>query len=239
MHFEPLLDHVDVVEKWFYIQRTSQTIYLSPREDDSHFVAKSKSFIEKVMVLVAIVRSRYDRHRKKMFDGKVGMWSFVEVIPVVCSNMNRPARTPILKAMVVTRDVYRCYLVNYVLPTIKTVWPTKKKKIVIQQDNARSHVLIGDQVVVDACRAGGWNIELRVQPVNLPDCNVLDLVFFASIQSLQIKQPATSIRGLIENIRRTFCDLHFTKIDRVFMSLQLICREILASNGGNRFKIPI
>lgn len=239
MQFDPLLDHVHVDEKWFYMQRTSKKIYLSPREDDPHFVTKSKSFIEKVMVLVAIARPRFDHHRKKMFDGRIGMWPFVQVVPAVRNSKNRPAGTPVLQSVTVTRDVYRHYLVSHVIPTIKKVWPAAKtRKIVVQQDNAKPHVLLSDEAVAAACREDGWNIELRAQPANSPDCNVLDLGFFSSIQSLQIKKPATSMEGLIENIRQAFSDLHFTKIDRVFMSFQYVLNEILANSGGNRFRIP-
>ncbi|ETV78111.1 hypothetical protein H257_08316 [Aphanomyces astaci] len=37
---------------------------------------KSKHFITKVMFLAAVVRPRYDFHRKQMFDGKIGVWPF-------------------------------------------------------------------------------------------------------------------------------------------------------------------
>jgi len=43
---------------------------------------------------------------------------------------------------------------------------------------------------------------------------------------------------LLHNVREEFADLHFTKLDRVFMLLQLVLGEILANGSLNRFKIP-
>ena len=79
---------------------------------------------------------------------------------------------------------------------------------------------------------------MRCQPPKSPDCNMLDLGFFASIQSLQYKTPASTTEGLISNIRAAFAAMPLTKIDRVFMSLQLVLQEILSHGGSNEFKLP-
>lgn len=191
------------------------------------------------MVLVAVARPRYDHHRKMMFDGRIGMWPFVEIVPALRNSKNRPAGAPILRGITVDRDTYRRYLVDHVIPAIKEKWPgSKRQPIYIQQDNAKPHVLLEDAVVAAAGRADGWRISMSAQPPNSPDCNVLDLGFFASIQALQHKKRAATVEELLRNVREAFDDLHFTKLDRVFMTLQLVLGEILANGGSNRFKIP-
>ena len=53
-------------------------------------VGKSKRFIAKVMFLAAVAHPRYDNHKKAYFNGKIGLWPFVEKIAAKRNSKNRP-----------------------------------------------------------------------------------------------------------------------------------------------------
>ncbi|ETO67125.1 hypothetical protein F444_15875 [Phytophthora nicotianae P1976] len=57
------------------------------------------------------------------------------------------------------------------------------------------------------------------QPANSPDINANDLGFFNSLQSLQYKKRAKTIEDLVNNVDSAFKDLHYTKLDSVFLTL--------------------
>jgi hypothetical protein len=61
------------------------------------------------------------------------------------------------------------------------------KSIFIQQDNARPHLSLHDKLFCDDVKQDGFDIRLVCQPANSPDLNILDLGFFNSLQSTQLK----------------------------------------------------
>jgi hypothetical protein len=94
----------------------------------------------------------------------------------------------------VDRNKSREYIVKYVLPAIKEKWPESDRwnTIYIQRDNARTHILADDPIFAMEAARGGWDIRIVDQPPNSHDCNILDLGWFASIQSMfQRKMPKT------------------------------------------------
>ena len=80
----------------------------------------------------------------------------------------------------------RSYLIGKVLKAIVQRWPRELRgqTIYIQQDNAPSLVPEDDEEFARAAAHTGLNIRLINQPTNSPNLNVLDLGFFASLQSL-------------------------------------------------------
>ena len=68
--------HAD--EKWFYRTRKTQNFYLSHREEAPKRECKHKNHIQKIMFLSAMARPRYDAQGNCTFDGKIGVWAFVE-----------------------------------------------------------------------------------------------------------------------------------------------------------------
>ena len=131
-------------------------------------------------------------------------------------------------------------LVEKVIPAIKQKWPkgAKSLPIKIQQDNAKPHCSPDCPSVAKACMSDQWNISLTCQPPNSPDCNVLDLGFFAAIQSLQQREAATTIEELIASVVRAFDDMAWQSLDKVFLSLRNVLECIMNNNGGNSFKLP-
>jgi len=69
---------VFVDEKWFRLSKINQKIYLQPCKSDPHCITQSKHFIPKVMFLAAVCRPRCNITAKKMFNGKIGIWPFIE-----------------------------------------------------------------------------------------------------------------------------------------------------------------
>ncbi|GJZ21937.1 hypothetical protein Tco_0558976 [Tanacetum coccineum] len=57
-------------------------------------------------------------------------------------------------------------------------------------NNAKPHIAVNDSEFVEAASRDGFDIQLRFQPANSPDLNVLDLGFFRAIQSLQEQESS-------------------------------------------------
>ena len=57
-------------------------------------------------------------------------------------------------------------------------------------------------------RQGGLTFILTQQPPNSPDCNILDLSFFRSIQSLMYKKMTKNMTKLITTVEDASGELH-------------------------------
>ncbi|KAH9150998.1 hypothetical protein AeRB84_006286 [Aphanomyces euteiches] len=122
-------------------------------------------------------------------------------------SVNRQAGTLETKPVNLTKDVYPTYIVNKVLPEIIAKWPDPSKIVILQHDNARAQVTPHDSElrgVFASYKDEGWSIFLKHQPPNSPDTNILDLGFFAAIQSLQYRTSARSIDQLVANTMNAF-----------------------------------
>jgi hypothetical protein len=147
------------------------------------------------------------------------------------------------KPIKVTYAVYLQYFLSNVIPAIKMKWPRNHEagiRICIQHDNAPSHFSHDEpswRRLVES--DNNWRFELREQPPNSPDTNVLDLGFFAMIQSMQWGQaPATTIDGLIASVVAAW-DWYDPKVlDRIWLTHQSCMNEIMSSGGGNHYKLP-
>ena len=73
------------------------------------------------------------------------------------------------------------------------------------------------------------------QPPNSPDLNVLDLGFFNSLQSIVAKEGTRNKQFLIEMVKEKFDNYPYSKINHVFLSLQMAMQEIILCNGGNDY----
>jgi hypothetical protein len=146
----------------------------------------------------------------------------------------------IQKPITVNRDIMREYLIHKVIPAIEAKWPEadRGKPIIIQQDNAPSHVLPTDPELCAAIASTGLDIRLLSQPANSPDLNVLDLGFFSSIQSLTDKCKPRTVQDLIKYVRKEFEDYDSHVLEKVFITLQSCMIEIMKCDGGNGYKIP-
>ena len=247
--FEPALDrcktgydviHVD--EKWFYMKQVKQTFYLAANETPPTRTTRNKRFIDKVMFFCAVARPRHDSTSNTSFDGKIGIWPFIEMVPAQRNSRNRPAGTLEPKNVSVTKEVYHDMIVNKLLPAIQAKWPANHRNIAIriQQDNAKPHgsATNDNETFREAVQATGMQIYFDNQPSNSPDTNILDLGFFNSIQALQQQKRTQTIAELIDAVQESFAALDKVKLENCFMTHQAVCREIILDSGNNAYKLP-
>ncbi|EAZ28266.1 hypothetical protein OsJ_12237 [Oryza sativa Japonica Group] len=230
--------HID--EKWFNATKKDRTFYLHPLEEEPYRPVQNKNAIEKVMFLSTVARPRYDAEGNCTFDGKIGIWPFVRKEPAQRRSRNRERGTLVTKTIKVDRDTMRSFIISKVLPAIRACWPLEdaRRTIFIQQDNARTHVPIDDEQFSVAVAQMGLDIRLVNQPPNSPDMNCLDLGFFASLQSLTANRVSKNMEELIENVQKEYNDYDPKTLNRVFVTLQSCCIEVMEANGGNKYKIP-
>lgn len=234
--FVDMVDRIHIDEKWFYLTKTSQTFYLLPEEPAPHRSVRHKSHIEKVMFLCAVAKPRGG------WDGKLGIWPFVIKEAAERSSVNRPRGTLVTKSINVTRDIYRDFIINKVLPAIRDGWLgtnwERDRPLFLQQDNAKPHIKLDDPEFLREAAGTGLDIRLNFQPSNSPDTNVLDLGFFNAIQSLQQKKRSSNIDQLISNVELSFNELNSDKLFDVFLTLQSCFIEILRNKGSNNYLVP-
>ncbi|CAM9853573.1 unnamed protein product, partial [Pylaiella littoralis] len=232
-------DFVHVDEKWFYLFKDGQKFYLYDDEIPPVRKVQSKRFITKVMFIAAVARPRHNPATNAPFNGKVGLWAFTEKVPAVRNSQNRAAGTLVTKCAEVTKEAYKAKLIEGVIPAIKEKWPaaTRSNTIFVQQDNAKPHRVNDHQDLLEACSSDGFGIRLINQPPNSPDTNILDLGFFASIQSLQDRTRARTIDDLISEVETAWEAAAPAKLGKVWISLQTCMEQILLCGGENTYKL--
>lgn len=233
-YFDPMYDLVHIDEKWFFMTKTQRQYYLTAEEETPYRTCKSKRYIGKIMFMAAVARPRPG------FDGKLGIWPFVRLDTAKRKSKNRPRGAPITVPVNADRDEVRKMIIEKVLPAIRAKFPEASKPypIVIQQDNAKPHLLNNDAEFEEAASIDGWTIGLRNQPANSPDLNVLDLGFFNSIQALQYRAAPRDLDDLILEVESAFEELKPETLDNVWVTLQSCMEKIMETNGGNDYKIP-
>ena len=235
-------DVVHVDEKWFNIKEVNKKMYLAPGEEPPYRSTGHKSHIGKVMFLCAVARPRRDSTANTMFDGKFGIWPFVQWVEAQRSSRNRPRGTLELKNRTVDHVAYNEFIANKVIPSIGAKWPQchRNRTIRIQQDNAKPHrsATNTNPDMVAAITATGLDIVFDNQPAQSPDTNILDLGFFNSIQALQQQHKTDNIQQLCQVVDECFKELDATKLEKCFLTHQAVCKEILKADGKNDFKIP-
>jgi hypothetical protein len=231
-------DSVHIDEKWFFISKDALRVYIATDEIPPERYAQNRNHLIKVMFLCALARPRFDDNGNCTFDGKIGMWPFVEEVEAQRRSENRPRGTIIMRVVSCDKNRYREYLIQKVLPAIRMKWPDRDRRILIQQDGASAHIHDNDAEFNLHARQGQWEIRLETQPPKSPDTNVLDLSFFRALQSAQWGLGSeTTFEGLIRQTMRAFREFEPRKIDYAFLTLQCCLDDILVKLGGNNYKI--
>ena len=194
--------------------------------------------------MCAIARPRYNATGNCTFDGKNGMWPFVEQSVAQRTSMNRNRGDPVTKIVNwCNKETYRSrYMIDKVIPAIRMKWPdrgTMNRTIIVQHDGATSHIAENDQEFNLYAKQGVWNICLETQqPAKSPDSNVLDLSFFRALQAKQWSLGTeTTIDGLVAQVLRAFDEFDPREIDCGFLTLQTCLNDMLEVNGGDDYKI--
>ncbi|VFQ99233.1 unnamed protein product [Cuscuta campestris] len=230
--------HID--EKWFFMSKTSQRFYVLPDEVDPYRTCKSKRFITKVMFLCVVGRPLITDDGEVLWDGKVGIFHFSELVKAKKKSKNRDKGVVEVKPITsVTKQVTKDMLINKVIPTIQEKWPAQlSKDIHIQQDNARPHIQGLDSDFVDAGNSNGFHISLGNQPPNSPDLNVLDFGFFRAIQSLKEKCAPTSVGQLLEAVEGAYNALTPETLNKVWLTYQQVLTKVMENERGNNYRLP-
>lgn len=202
LRFQNLCNLVHIDEKWFYMSQVTQKYYLLDGEEDPYRCIQSKNHIPKMMFIGGIARPVLGGQGEILWDGKLGIFPFVEKRAAIRSSINREKGTIETKAIQkITRPVIREMLLTQMIPRIKAKWPSfLSKTIWIQQDNARPHVLVDDVQFLEVAQQDGFDIHLICQPAQSPDLNILDLGFFRAIQSIQYKAFPKNEDELIKSV---------------------------------------
>ena len=204
----------------------------------------AKQFLLKVMFLAVVARPRFDEQGNCTFDGNIGTWPFIEKVAAQHDSTNRPAGTLETKCVSVTKERYRDFIINKVLPAARAKWPRDDRSwdtihIGLQHDNPASHFNGDDPIWQEAANGGRIKFHLREQPAQSPTCNILDLGLFRSWQSDYYKlKRARTIDGLIANVIKAWVDYDPKKLNRIFLTHQACMDEILKCNGDNTYQLP-
>ncbi|KAE9094704.1 hypothetical protein PF007_g17669 [Phytophthora fragariae] len=106
-YFDPMFDVVHIDEKWLYVKKIAQRVYVltgkdgTPLEEAPVQYVQSKRHIKKVMFLCAVARPRGD------WDGKIGLWPVVETYITQRWGVNRPAGVEEIKPVSMNRILAR------------------------------------------------------------------------------------------------------------------------------------
>ncbi|KAJ1257371.1 hypothetical protein BS78_K075900 [Paspalum vaginatum] len=119
-------------------------------------------------------------------------------------------------------------------------WPAQERgaTIFIQQDNAKTHAAVDDPVFCELASADGFDIRLMCQPPNSPDLNILDLGFFASLQSVYQKTSPKGVADIVQKVEEAYNNYSPNISNRIFLTHQSCMREIMRLNGSQHYPIP-
>jgi hypothetical protein len=191
------------------------------------------------MFLCAVARPRWDYHKQQYFDGKLGIFPFVEKVPAKRSSKNRPKGTLVTTPVSVTGSTYQEWMIEKVLPAIKSKWPKSTDFIRVQDDGARPHTKKGVRESIEAAARdmGLPHLKMEQQPPQSPQFNALDCGVFNSIQKKVYEAGATGVDGLIAAVEEEFLELPPYKIDNTFLSVQCAMEDCLKVDGDNTMKL--
>ncbi|XP_057785999.1 uncharacterized protein LOC131003512 [Salvia miltiorrhiza] len=192
------------------------------------------------MFSCAVCRPLFAQDGSVLFDGKIGIFPYTEMVAAKRSSKNRVAGTLEQKSIEsITKDVVREGFIKQLVPAIKAKWPSfYSKDIFIQQDNARPHIRNDDLEFREVASSDGFNINIIHQPPNSPDTNINDLGWFRAIQSLQQETACFNVDDLVKAVVSSFEELDPMTLNCVFLSLQGCMLETLKVKGQNCYKLP-
>ena len=235
--FENMEDHIHINKKWFYLTKDGQHFIIVADEKEHYRHVQHKSFLTKIMFLCAVARPRYDTNKNAWFDRKIGIWPIRKWEPAKWSSKKHTKGMPVWKNQCIAWDVYREYLIQTFLPAVKERWPTHNRRIWLQQDGAKSHILEDDVEFKEAVDEIGLNLTMFTQSPNSPDTNILDLGFFRAVQSFNDDCPANE-GELIKSVEKAYGEYPMHKLNYVWLALQSCLDMIVENDGGNDYKIP-
>ena len=242
--FDDQLNRVHVDEKWFYVDRVERKKRILPGEPmPPPNLTRHKSHIDKIMFLSAISAPRF-LPDGSFFDGKIGLFPFVEMKPAQRSSTNRPAGTMEIHAQSVTAVTYANMMTkrNGVLDKIREKMAfLKDSEIFVQHDGAPGHTGHGTEDLLNVDGATqGYDIKFERQPAQSPDLNKNDLCFFASLQSRaeKLKGGSKSKESLLKAVQDAYDAYDGLTLERVHALQFEVYRNVIKNKGGNQNRSP-
>ena len=234
--------HVD--EKWFYVCKNKNKVRKIAGDDKPEAsTTRHKSHIEKIMFAAAIACPRWvtkEDGSEFFFNGKIGVFAFVEYRPAQRASALRPAGTLIMESLSVTAETYLDIHVkeNGILDMVKHKMPwLKEDEIRIRHDGAPGHTGHGnEELLFQAGQDDGWNIIFEKQPSQSPDLNKNDLCFFNSLQTQaeKLKEESHSKEVLLQAVIKAYNDYDPMILNRFDALQYAVYREILKDGGNNQ-----
>ncbi|XP_057550445.1 uncharacterized protein LOC130828476 [Amaranthus tricolor] len=187
------------------------------------------------MFLGAVAKPRWNHLGQCTFDGKIENFPFINRVAAQRDSKNRPRGSIEINH---PNQLIKKFI-RQLITAILRKWPSEGPSIIfIQQDNARVHITNDDPIWQQHNRQRGLTFILTQQPPNSPDCNILDLGFFKSIQSLMHKKMPKNITELITAVEDAFGELYPKTLTNVWISLQHHLNEILKVKRSNDYIQP-
>ena len=127
------------------------------------------------------------------------------------------------KNKVVTNEVYWELVISKLLLAIVEKWPWTdrlSRKILIQQDGAKSHRSADNDEFNEALIDQNINAELYKQAANSPDVNLLDLGFFRAIQSFNDAAPKNE-EQLIQSVHEVYKNYPRKRLNCTWLTLEV------------------
>ena len=154
------------------------------------------------MFMTTVGQPHYDPHCKQYFEGKFGVWPFIEML-----TQNIKAKTeqgeewrPNLSHLSPRTLSKRWWLESFSGNSQKDASPPQNAPVYVQQDKTKPHTACSDSILLNEGCPDGLNILITNQPLNSLDLNVIDLEFFNAIQSFQHKQAPSNVKELISMV---------------------------------------
>ncbi|CAN0015464.1 unnamed protein product, partial [Choristocarpus tenellus] len=120
---DDLSDWVHVDEKWFYILKDGQGVYLhSTEKPPIPPRAKNKNYVMKVMFLAAVARPR-KLSNGMWFSGRIGIWPIMDTKVTQCSSKQCPKGSKVLVPATVGVERYKKLMMEDIILAIKARVP--------------------------------------------------------------------------------------------------------------------
>jgi hypothetical protein len=240
-YFRNFHDVIFMDEKWFYITRVRNVYYLTPDEPLVERSCTHKSHIGKIMFLCLVSRP-WLRGGDNDYRGLIGCIPVIHWKVAKNNSCNRPAGTRYPVHRKLTKASYLDLFIKKCLPRINKYTPPEMRActIYIQHDNAKPHLGLdlNHPEIVAYCQQKGLKLAMLAQPAQSPDLNILDLSFFRTMQSNQLKLTSLDLCALIVNVKLAFLSYDPVLLNKAYLTMMDIMNEILKSDGDNKFKIP-
>jgi hypothetical protein len=241
-HFSDFENCIMLDEKMFTGRIKKQSTFLVPGEQKPYNQRQNKSRAVQVMCLVATARPKWDDDGELIFDGKIGVYPFVEQVPAQRNSVNRPRGTLETKNVSVTKELFINMLIEKVIPDLLEKCPDymRQNVITLQLDNAPVHGFKENSPELDILRerCRPLNLAVEFQPANSPDTNINDLGLLRAVDCMVQKRNCNTINGLNTAIRECYFELDPRKLEYIYVSHQHVLNKIIVLNGGNFFSVP-